>query len=559
MAATGSSEPDEVVWEAPDADVWVLEDNHGDQITPVPMRRELEQAFADGFRSSFAHLGLPLSHIELRHINGWPYVSFFVHDVPRKAGDPPPAFVLKAVTRLHPGFRRRTRIAKTAIAERRAERFAAEWFAERDDWIRRTEALQRGLAEATDGPALAAQLRTVTECAGASMRRHFELVAGCIPIGAWLQRSAEWGLDPAEARQAVMHGVPVHAEARGRLARIADALGDVSPTSLDEIRAHSSEAAAALDEYVTLHGWWAADDSVSSPRIIDVPSVVIGSISATRTDDATGEPSPHDVLARLRSQVPIDERAEFDRLATDAQRAHAMLEDNSGILGAWAAGVAGETLRRCARWLSDGGRLHDPSHLMALDVDQIVELLEDESDIDADAAARSWARWEAQHHLTPPASLNGTPGPPPDPDVFPRPVAQLVGAMSTFLDDKFNEAGTVSGIGSSAAVGRAVVAHDVLDAIDRIEPGDILVTAATTPAYNSVLPFVAGVVVSHGGPSCHTAVVARELGIPALVGYADAMSIPDGSVIEIDPVAVEVRISPSGRADESTPADHPNA
>jgi pyruvate,water dikinase len=99
------------------------------------------------------------------------------------------------------------------------------------------------------------------------------------------------------------------------------------------------------------------------------------------------------------------------------------------------------------------------------------------------------------------------------------------------------------GIGTSAARGRAVVAFEPEDAIDRIEPGDILVTTTTTPAFGAVLPLLAGVVTTSGGALSHAAIVARELGIPAVVGLSNALArIADGVMIEIDPVAAEVRV-----------------
>ncbi|MCP4959707.1 MAG: hypothetical protein GY925_10610, partial [Actinomycetia bacterium] len=78
---------------------------------------------------------------------------------------------------------------------------------------------------------------------------------------------------------------------------------------------------------------------------------------------------------------------------------------------------------------------------------------------------------------------------------------------------------------------------------DRLEPGDILITTATTPSYNAVLPIVAGLVVSEGGPSCHAAIVARELDLPAIVGMQDALkAIPDGATITLDPVRARVSV-----------------
>ena len=124
-------------WTAPDEGEWTLEDAHFVGVSPVTGRDMFEEPFAEGFKNGLAPLGLPISHLAIRHVNGYPYTSVFVHDVPRKAGKPPPAFVLKILTRVHPGFRRRTKIAREARAERRPQAIADTWLSERDAWIGR--------------------------------------------------------------------------------------------------------------------------------------------------------------------------------------------------------------------------------------------------------------------------------------------------------------------------------------------------------------------------------------------------------------------------------------
>ncbi len=70
---------------------------------------------------------------------------------------------------------------------------------------------------------------------------------------------------------------------------------------------------------------------------------------------------------------------------------------------------------------------------------------------------------------------------------------------------------------------------------EKIEPGDILVTRITSPGYNVLLPLLGAVVTDRGGALCHTAIVAREFGIPAVVGTEEATSrIPDGARIMVD-------------------------
>ena len=65
---------------------------------------------------------------------------------------------------------------------------------------------------------------------------------------------------------------------------------------------------------------------------------------------------------------------------------------------------------------------------------------------------------------------------------------------------------------------------------------------ATSPAFNSVLAIAGAVVTADGGALSHAAVLARELGIPAVIGASGALSIPDGHTIEVDPVGGAVRL-----------------
>ncbi|MFI6740408.1 PEP/pyruvate-binding domain-containing protein [Nonomuraea sp. NPDC050451] len=69
----------------------------------------------------------------------------------------------------------------------------------------------------------------------------------------------------------------------------------------------------------------------------------------------------------------------------------------------------------------------------------------------------------------------------------------------------------------------------------RVRPGDILVCPFTDPAWTPLLRVAAGVVTETGGVLSHAAIVARELGIPAVLGVPDVMSrLHDGTVVTID-------------------------
>ena len=99
--------------------------------------------------------------------------------------------------------------------------------------------------------------------------------------------------------------------------------------------------------------------------------------------------------------------------------------------------------------------------------------------------------------------------------------------------------GHPAGIGWGS--GRAVVVNCECE-IERVRPGDILVTKVAGPALSHILPRVAGVVAELGGSTSHMASLARERGIPMVLGVLDATrKIPDGSQCAVDGVAGIVR------------------
>jgi pyruvate,water dikinase len=89
--------------------------------------------------------------------------------------------------------------------------------------------------------------------------------------------------------------------------------------------------------------------------------------------------------------------------------------------------------------------------------------------------------------------------------------------------------------------GRACVVNCECE-LSRVGPGDILVTRVAGPSLSQVLPRVAGVVAELGGSTSHLASLARERGIPAVLGVLEATQrIPDGVQVAVDGVAGVVR------------------
>jgi pyruvate,water dikinase len=97
--------------------------------------------------------------------------------------------------------------------------------------------------------------------------------------------------------------------------------------------------------------------------------------------------------------------------------------------------------------------------------------------------------------------------------------------------------------GSSGRVtGVARVVASLAEA-SRLAPGDVLVAATTAPPWTPLFALVGAVVTDAGGILSHSAVVAREYAIPAVVGAGTAtVTIRDGDLVEVDGDAGTVRI-----------------
>src|SRR6185312_8633103 len=94
----------------------------------------------------------------------------------------------------------------------------------------------------------------------------------------------------------------------------------------------------------------------------------------------------------------------------------------------------------------------------------------------------------------------------------------------------------LEGVGACGGVvtAAAAVLGDVKES-GRLRAGDILVTRQTDPGWGPVFPLISGLVVERGGMLSHGAIIAREFGIPSVVGVRDATRrILHGSVISVD-------------------------
>ncbi|HEX2142071.1 MAG TPA: PEP-utilizing enzyme [Candidatus Limnocylindria bacterium] len=234
-----------------------------------------------------------------------------------------------------------------------------------------------------------------------------------------------------------------------------------------------------------------------------------------------------EVRARLASKP--DELRDFESLLGHAREIGHLTETHNY----WIDRMAQATLRRLAmrvgrRLVGDGviGAVEDVFYLHR---SEIPELIRAPRGMTGTLAERK-AEHERQRTMTPPPWI----GQPPEGG----------GGRFDTPERVEHQAQEVRGAGASPGIARGPARVALgQDDFDRIQPGDIIVCPSSNPSWVPLFSIAAGLVTDAGGVLSHAAVVAREFGLPAVVGTRDGTSrIPDGRLIEIDGSAGTVRI-----------------
>ena len=544
-------------WPAPGPGTWELDTAHFDPTVSRPIRDMMEIAFERGLGEGFELAGAPLGTMKAAFVNG----RFYSSMVPLVGGGRdlplPPKPVMWALTRLHPAFRRRAKQSVTAIDGRYWLQEFARW--ERE-WKPKLQATNRRLGEidvaALDDGELAAHLGRVWEHVEWAGTLHFRLhTSDLAPIGRLLVATTGWGLDPGEVMTTLAGSSPATSAPSRALAEIADEIDASSDgrsfNSLDEVRVVSDRAVQLLDGYLAEFGNRVTTGyDIRNRTLVELPGVVLSSIfNATRPDLDAAAATGDRAFSQLSDRLDPADRAEFADLVEQARTLYGLRDENGPITVEWPTGILRHAIVEAGHRLVDALKLEDFEHVFDATVAELRGLLTKTSGPTAHELAARCAERMSWIDMDPPAIIGPEPKLP-DVDVLPGKMPEMMRAIlmvATLIDegdlsgsdrDRGQDAElTGTGVGTEVVRGIARVVADADEAFERADPGDIIVTRLTVPTFNAILAMSGGVVTEGGGLLSHTAVIARELGIAAVIGVQGALTqIPDGAEIELDPM-----------------------
>lgn len=306
-----------------------------------------------------------------------------------------------------------------------------------------------------------------------------------------------------------------------------------APSKLAALRAEPA-LAAEFDRYLADFGDRCLEElKLESPTVVDDPASLLASIGAMagRAAEGGGEMpvripgirQPEGikgivfrwVLRHARERVAARENLRFERTRLFG-RVRAIIRELGG--------------RLCA-----DGVLNQPEDVFYLELGELL------GHWDGTGTTASLGRVAAARR----AEFDGYRTGPPPPDRFTTrgPLARHVRLEAPAVSGNPDEAGSIKGSGACPGIVRGKV-RVVLDPRGaRIEPGDILVARQTDPGWVVLFPAASGLLVERGSLLSHSAIVARELRLPCIVGLANITTrLQTGMLVEMDGTTGTVRV-----------------
>jgi phosphohistidine swiveling domain-containing protein len=413
--------------------------------------------------------------------------------------------------------------------------------------------------------ALAAHLTRCRDHHAEMLYQHMRFTAAAIvPTGDFLAHVGDWtGLPPAELLGLMRGTSPVSAGASAELGQLIAAVrrdpraqklleveGDAG-RALEELRSLDRGTGAAVSAYLDLVGYRLLDGfDIANSFALELPDVLRRAVRVAVAETGTDASDVEVRIAGVRAKVPAAHRTEFDELLEEARLTYPIRDERGVFSDIWASGLMRRVALAAGRRLVAKGRIHEPAHFVDAGLEEMRALVFGKGGPAAAELAQR-AAYRATHSAKDaPATLGGPPPAPPDPSGLPPAAARMMRATDIALGALFgsseapHEEHKLRGLAASRGVYEGParrVSHP--SEFDRIVRGDVLVTESTTEAFNILLPLLGAIVTDSGGLLSHSAIVAREYGIPGVVGTREATQrIADGARVRVDGDAGEVTV-----------------
>lgn len=553
----------------PSPGAWQLESTH----LPRPLSRWLAPIFVPaymrGFKATGSQYGSLVDYLEITAINGFMYICPRIVGAPKGAKGAQPYLIYKLSNWLNPEVRKRIKRSGEVFAKKLWREDVKLWDEEcKPTLAKKNLALQAVELEKLSTEDLINHLNACKEAMSEAIYYHHRFNnCAMTPLGDFLVYAQEWTGLPTHKLLELMQGYsPVSAGAMEELERLAQVIRQ-QPEALAQLNSNLPpaeilrslqqslpEIASAANDYLNLAGMRIITGyDVADLRAIEVPEVLVRAIQEA-VANVDREQEVVQMIAQktnqVRAAVSEQHRQAFDDLLAEARYTYRIRDERVYFNDAWTTGIARQAILAAGKRLADAGRIFAPDHAVDFTNEELTAALLGKEAPSAEQIAQYVEYRTTKTAADVPANLGNPPSPPPPPEWLPPEGARMTRAFNAILSNIFappapqTEVKTLKGIPASPGQYEGI-ARLVLnpDDIAKVQPGEVVVARMTAPAYNVLLPIIKGVVTDRGGLLSHAAIVAREYGLPAVVGCMDATKmIPNGARIQVDGTKGEVKI-----------------
>jgi pyruvate,water dikinase len=545
-----------IEFKAPGPGSWELEQTHFAKPATRYASTLFPKALARGFGEGTNRYGLLLDTLQMGFVNDFCYAKFVGVGAPEKAAGPPPRVIFTLLTWLHPEIRRRIATAPEVFAKKLWRADMRRWDEEiKPDSIARNRELQNTPITALGDSEFLAYLDKVRDNQFEMIyRHHIFTIPCCFPVGHFLAKVQSWtGLPSGEVLGVLKGAAPI---SRGvgaapleqlRAALVASGItaeslrGRPAQQALDDLKSKDDVAAPLqtyLDEiaYRVVSGY-----DICDKYALEMPEMLLGAIfGAADTSDREKDFTKR--RDALRAKVPEAHRAEFDELLDEARFIYRLRDERGMYNDSWGAGLVRRAVLEAGRRLKTSGVLPEASLAINANHEEIVGMLKGEKQPGVEELRRRQTWRETKTVADAPPFLGPEPKGPPPAHWLPKKAQPNARAVDTVMGEIFKvpvqkaPPKSVAGLPVHPGTyeGPARVVNEPED-FNRLQQGDVLVTRNTGPAFNVVLPLLGAIVTDRGGQLSHAAIVAREYGIPAVVGTREATkTFADGARVRVN-------------------------
>ena len=553
------------VFEAPGPGTWELDTTHFSKPISAYAAGFMGDSFVRGFKQGCERYGLLMSHLQSANIHGFSYskpvLAFAPDDAPP---GPPPAGYFE-----QPELLARLQNGKKAIENKLWHEDLKHWDEEvKPDSIRRNLKLQAINPESLDSEGLIQHMIDCYENTSEMIyRHHIFTIPSIIPVGLYVGDVCQWtGASPGEVLSLLKGSSPVSKGiATAELAEIAlllrgegidaDQFSGMPPADvLQALRSRNGDIDAAIENYLHIVGMQLTSGyDITERYALEMPEILVANIWSALTGSAADENQAADEAARIamRLKVPAEHRDEFDSLLDEARFINRLRDERGVYNEARAFGLSRRAVLEAGKRLHAEGRLPQAATLLHASHEEMLALLRGESGVTVAQLQEREDWYNTKTTDDVPAFLGPPPEPPPPLEALPEDARLGAAAIGAALGNLSAQPIAVTKpeqivrghpVSAGSYEGIARLIQRPAD-FQRLQQGDVLITKNTSATFNVVLPMLGAIVTDRGGQLSHAAIIAREYGIPALVGTGDATKvIPDGARVRVDGVSGSVEV-----------------